>query len=85
MHTTSKIAAEAATLPDAPTLAMTVNDALARWPYAVRALNAFGIDTCCGGGATLEQAARDAGMAPQALLDAIASSEPGNRSTEVGA
>lgn len=76
MHTTYNIAAEAATFPDAPSLAMTVNEALARWPHAGRALNAFGIDTCCGGGATLEQAARDAGMAPQALLDAIALVEP---------
>ena len=34
-------------------------------------LNGFAIDLCCGGELTLEAAARDAGLEPQALLRSI--------------
>lgn len=54
-------------------LAMTVNEALRRIPNAGLVLNAFGVDACCGGANTLEAAARDAGIAPAVLLDALAS------------
>jgi regulator of cell morphogenesis and NO signaling len=54
-------------------LAMTVNEALRRIPNAGLVFNAFGVDACCGGGNTLDAAARDAGIDPAVLLDALAS------------
>ena len=42
--------------------ARTINEILARHPATIAVINAFGIDTCCGGGVTLETAARDNGL-----------------------
>ena len=50
---------------------LTVNEVLRRWPAAVTALNAFGIDTCCGGAAPLEAAAGEAGVALGEIVAAI--------------
>jgi regulator of cell morphogenesis and NO signaling len=52
--------------------ATTVNHVLARWPGAARVLDAFGIDTCCGGGASLREAAADAGVPLDRLLADVA-------------
>ena len=56
------------TVPDAT---WSVNHTLLRWPAAARIFNAFGIDACCGGAATLAQAAADADMPLDALLAAL--------------
>jgi regulator of cell morphogenesis and NO signaling len=48
-----------------------VNDVLRRWPAAVTALNAFGVDTCCGGGDSLTEAAAQAGVSVDDLIGAI--------------
>ena len=53
-----------------PTLS--VNETLRRWPPTVGPLEAFGIDTCCGGAASLEMAAREAGVPLAELLAAVA-------------
>ena len=58
-------------LETSPTPDMSVNDVLQRWPASVRALNALGVDTCCGGAASLEEAAADIGVPVFRLLDAI--------------
>jgi regulator of cell morphogenesis and NO signaling len=58
-----------------PTLS--VNEVLARHPHAVRVLNAFGIDSCCGGATPLDVAARRAGAALEDVATAIAALEPG--------
>ena len=54
---------------------LSVNDVIARHPATAAAFGAYGIDTCCGGGAAVEDAARVAGIDPVtlcgALLDAI--------------
>jgi regulator of cell morphogenesis and NO signaling len=50
---------------------LTVNDVLQRWPAAVGALNALGIDTCCGGADSLSVAAAQAGVPLADLIDAI--------------
>jgi iron-sulfur cluster repair protein YtfE (RIC family) len=71
MTTTYQKSAASAIAPDDALLALTVNQALAQWPEAVRALNDFGVDTCCGGSATLAEAAIEAGIPASALLDAI--------------
>jgi iron-sulfur cluster repair protein YtfE (RIC family) len=52
-----------------PTL--TVNDAVARHPRTVAIFNEFGIDACCGGAATIEEAARRDGADPDALAEAV--------------
>lgn len=36
----------------------TVNDTIARFPQAMAVFNRFGIDTCCGGGIAVAEAAR---------------------------
>ena len=54
---------------------LSVNDVLRRQPGAVRVLNAFGIDTCCGGAASLDEAAREAGVAVEDLVLALEMAE----------
>ena len=52
-------------------LAWSVNELLDRRPASVAVLNAFGVDTCCGGALTLEEAALDANVPPRELLAAL--------------
>jgi regulator of cell morphogenesis and NO signaling len=49
----------------------TVNEILAQYPEAVSVFNLFGIDACCGGDATIDDAARRDGAEPDALLQAL--------------
>lgn len=51
-----------------PDLEWTVNQTIQRHPTTARVFNSFGVDSCCGGGATLDAAARDAGVSPEELL-----------------
>jgi regulator of cell morphogenesis and NO signaling len=51
--------------------ALSVNEVLRRWPAAVAALNAFGVDTCCGGALSLSAAAEEAGVSAAELIAAI--------------
>ena len=53
-------------------LSWTVNETLRHLPEAAAVFNRFGIDTCCGGGLTLEQAARSAGVSTETLLAELA-------------
>lgn len=48
-----------------------VNETLQRYPETLSVFNSFGIDTCCGGAAAVEDAARRDGADAQALLDAL--------------
>jgi len=50
------------------TATTTVDDLLLRHAHAATVLNRLGIDTCCGGGLSLEEAARHAGLALPELL-----------------
>lgn len=59
------------TNPAIPTLTWSVNDVLRAYPATMSVLNAFAVDLCCGGGLTVEAAARDAGVEPQTLLRSI--------------
>ena len=52
-------------------LAWSVNELLRRVPRSVAVLNAFGVDTCCGGALTLEEAAIEANVPPTELLIAL--------------
>ncbi|MDF1501376.1 hypothetical protein [Roseisolibacter sp. H3M3-2] len=58
-----------------PTLS--VNETLRRWPSSVAPLNALGVDTCCGGAATLAAAAADVGVPLPELLAAVAAAAAG--------
>jgi len=49
----------------------TVNEILVHHPACVATFNAFGIDACCGGHASVEDAARRDGADVDALLVAL--------------
>jgi len=49
----------------------TVNETLRRHPEAVEIFNRFGIDACCGGAASIAEAAARDGADAAALLDAL--------------
>lgn len=67
--TAGRIATEAAAIDSG----WTINELLRRLPPAGGVLNAFGIDTCCGGGDTIAAAARKAGVREDDLLAEIGS------------
>lgn len=51
--------------------AWTVDDVIRCCPASIVALNELGIDTCCGGDATLDAAAKSAGVSTAHLLDSL--------------
>ncbi len=56
-----------------PTLdcSLTVNAVLAHFPSTFRVFNRFGVDTCCSGVLTVEDAARANGIDEAALCGAL--------------
>jgi iron-sulfur cluster repair protein YtfE (RIC family) len=50
---------------------ISVNELLRRCPSVLPALNALGIDSCCGGAESLTDAARRAGISLEALVAGI--------------
>jgi len=56
---------------------MTINEFIAKNPSAIGVLNAFGIDTCCGGADSLAEAAERHGIDPESLLLALAAATAG--------
>ena len=51
--------------------ALPVNEIIRRWPTTMRVLNAFGIDTCCGGAEPLVRAAAESHTPLDDLLVAL--------------
>lgn len=49
----------------------TINELLRREPSSAPVLNAFGVDTCCGGGETITEAAVNAGLDAAELIGAL--------------
>ena len=49
----------------------TVNELVVRYPATIAVFNRFGIDSCCGGGVPLADAARRDGADVDALLAAL--------------
>ena len=49
----------------------TVNDVVREFPGTLEVFRQLGVDTCCGGGATLEQAARNLQLLPDALIQTL--------------
>lgn len=48
-----------------------VNEVIARHPATIEVFVEHGVDTCCGGGASVETAARNAALDPQQLCAAL--------------
>jgi regulator of cell morphogenesis and NO signaling len=62
--------------PVAPDASWTVNQLLLERPSAAAILNAFGVDSCCGGARSLAEAATEAGIEPATLLTALGADAP---------
>jgi iron-sulfur cluster repair protein YtfE (RIC family) len=58
---------------------LSVNEIIARHPATAATFNAHGIDTCCGGAASVEDAARDAGVDPTKLCGELLEAIDGAR------
>lgn len=56
---------------------LTVNDMVIRWPATIAVFNRFGIDSCCGGAVSVEDAARREGVDATALCAALRSAVNG--------
>ena len=52
-------------------IAATVNEIVAQYPETIAVFNRFGIDSCCGGGVPVSDAARRDGADREALLAAL--------------
>lgn len=50
---------------------MTINEIVARFAETIPVFNRFGMDTCCGGGVTVEEAARRDDIEVEAVLAAL--------------
>lgn len=50
---------------------MTINEIIARHPQTMCVFNEFGLDTCCGGGVPLEEAARRDGLDADSVIAAL--------------
>lgn len=51
----------------------TVNEVVSVLPATLEVFGELGIDTCCGGGATLQAAAQNVGMLPDELISRLES------------
>ncbi len=49
----------------------TVNKVVALYPATVAVFNRFGVDSCCGGGLALSEAAQRDGLSLDALMQAL--------------
>ena len=58
---------------------LSVNEIIASHPATTATFNAHGIDTCCGGSASVEDAARAAGIDPTKLCGALLEAIEGAR------
>lgn len=50
---------------------LTINEIVARHPETIAVFNRFGMDTCCGGGVPVEEAARRDGLDLDPILAAL--------------
>lgn len=50
---------------------MIINDVIKQYPEAISVFNRFNVDSCCGGGASIEATASKDGVDLEALLDAL--------------
>lgn len=50
---------------------MIINDVIKRYPKTIGIFNKFNVDSCCGGGQSIEKAAKTGGVNIEALLAAL--------------
>lgn len=50
---------------------MSVNEMIAKHPETIAVFNRFGIDTCCGGAASIDEAAHRDAVDREAFLEAL--------------
>lgn len=50
---------------------LTVNEVIRRIPAAVSVFSRHGIDTCCGGDLSVDEAARRHGVDPEKILEEV--------------
>ena len=62
---------ETPTAPATIPASWSVNETLLRHPETIPVFNAFGVEACCGGEASLADAAADAGVPLDTLLRAL--------------
>ena len=60
------------TRESAPTADQTLNEIVARNPQSLPVLNSWGLDTCCGAGLSLREAARRHNLDLEAILSSLA-------------
>ena len=51
--------------------ALTINEIVAAYPESIAVFNRFGLDTCCGGGVRVEEAARRDGINVSDVIAAL--------------
>ena len=51
------------------TLDISVHEAVRRFPVTLAVFNELGVDTCCGGGMRIRDAARNEGLDPDLVLE----------------
>lgn len=85
----SKPASNTSTVPqtgtDEVSRESTVNDVLLRYPATVAAFNKFGIDACCGGEASIADAAQRDGADLEQLMTALGAAVVNSRDVNSGA
>lgn len=57
-----------------------INDVISRYPATVGVFNYFGIDACCGGDATIAQAAMNDFVDPEVVVESLRSAVRHDRS-----
>jgi hypothetical protein len=50
---------------------LTINEIVARFPETIAVFNRFGLDTCCGGGVRVDEAARRDGLDVASVVAAL--------------
>ena len=55
---------------------MSVNTTIQRFPGSIAVFNELGVDACCGGASSLAEAALEAGITLQTLVDALEAAVP---------
>jgi len=48
-----------------------VNDTIRQFPESISVFNRLGVDSCCGGAATLADSAREAGIEPGEMISML--------------
>ena len=59
------------TTTDKITRDMVINDVIKKYPKTIAVFNKFHVDSCCGGGQSIEKTATRDGVAVEPLLEAL--------------